>query len=259
MVNLTIPGRPIIVGHRGASGLAPENTFASFELALDSGADMIELDVHPCKDGDLIVMHDDTVDRTTDGSGRVSGKTLAEIRKLNAAARSPLGEREPVPTFADVLERLANRIPIAVEVKHGSSVYPGVEQRVVQELREHGAERKVELISFDLDCLRNLKAEDQSLKTGFIFTGNMATFADLLQDEVDALHGRWNFVTRSQVDHARDLGLPSFVWTVDSPADIREALGLGADGIVSNFPDRARGLAGEGEPGRAGLGAGSGS
>ena len=244
MVELTARDRTLVVAHRGASGRMPENTFASFELAVQSKADMVELDVHPCKDGELVVMHDETVDRTTDGTGKISDKRLAEIGQLNAAAKSTLGRREPVPTFAEVLERLAGRIPIAVEVKHGSSVYPGVESEVVRVIREHGAEDRVELISFDLDCLMNLKRLDGSLKTGFVFIGNMASFADILKGQVDALHGRWNFITREQVDHARKLGLPTFVWTVDSPSDIRDALALGADGVVTDFPERVIGALG---------------
>lgn len=229
----------MVVAHRGASGHMPENTFASFELAVEMKADMMELDVHPCKDGTLVVMHDETVDRTTGGSGKISEMSLEEVRELDAAAKSSLGRREPVPTLEEVLGRYSKQIPMAVEVKHGSSVYPGVEKRVVRELRAHGAEDRVELISFDLDCLKKLKREDPSLKTGFIFIGNMASFADLLKGQVDALHGRWNFVTREQVAHAREAGMPTFVWTVDTPADIRGALELGADGIVSDFPDRA--------------------
>ncbi|MDG6990275.1 MAG: glycerophosphodiester phosphodiesterase [Nitrososphaerota archaeon] len=239
MVELTVSGRPMVVAHRGASGRLPENTFASFELAAEVKADMIELDIHPSKDGTLVVMHDETVDRTTDGSGRISEMTLEEIKRLNAAAKSSHGRSEPVPTFAEVLGRFSGRMPLAVEVKHGSSMYPGVEKMVVDELRSHGAEDKVELISFDLDCLLNLKREEPSLKTGFIFIGNMASSADMVRGRVDALHGRWNFVTRQQVDYAKKLGFPTFVWTVDTSADIREALDLGADGVVSNFPERA--------------------
>lgn len=252
MVELTTPNRPMVVAHRGASGHMPENTLASFELAVEMRADMMELDVHPCRDGTLVVMHDETVDRTTDGSGRISEMSLEEVRRLDAAAKSKLGRREQVPTFGEVLERFSKRIPLAVEVKHGSSVYSGVEKTVVQELRKHGAEDRVELISFDLDCLRNLKKEDPSLKTGFIFIGNMASFSDLLKGQVDALHGRWNFVSKEQVTHAKRAGLPTFVWTVDTSSDIRDAVRLGADGIVSNFPERVLGVLGA--PGAQDLG-----
>ncbi|MDG6901649.1 MAG: glycerophosphodiester phosphodiesterase [Nitrososphaerota archaeon] len=230
--------RTLVVAHRGASGHMPENTFASFDLAVKMGADMIELDVHPCRDGDLVVMHDEAVDRTTNGSGRISEKSLAELGMLDAAAKSSLGRPERVPTFAEVLERYPRKIPLMVEVKHGSSIYPGIERRVVRELRKHDAEDRVELISFDLDCLRRLRREAPSLKTGFIFIGNMAVFAGLLKGDADALHGMWNFVTKEHVDYARSVGRPAFVWTVNSPEDLASALKLGADGIVSNFPDR---------------------
>ena len=238
MVDLARAGRPLVVAHRGASGHMPENTFGSFDLAVKMGADMIELDVHPCKDGDLMVMHDDTVDRTTNGSGRVAEKSMAELKGLDAAAKSSMGRPEPIPTFAEVLDRYSKRIPLMVEVKHGSSVYPGVEERVARELRAHGAEDRVELISFDLDCLMKLRRESTSLKTGFIFIGNMASFADILKEDVDALHGMWNFVPREHVDYARSLGRAAFVWTVNTPDEIHQALNLGVDGIVSNFPDR---------------------
>jgi glycerophosphoryl diester phosphodiesterase len=226
-----------VVAHRGASGHMPENTFASFDKAVELEADMIELDVHPCASGELVVMHDETVDRTTDGSGRVVEMSLAELGRLDAAAKSSLGKVEPVPTLAEVLERYSGKIPLAVEVKHGSSMYPGVEGRVTKELRSHAAEDMVELISFDLDCLRKLKRESPSVKIGFIFIGNMASFGDLMKGEVDALHGRWDFVAKEHVNHARKLGLPTFVWTMNTPGDIREALKLQADGVVSNFPD----------------------
>jgi glycerophosphoryl diester phosphodiesterase len=220
----------------------PENTFASFDRAVELKADMIELDVHPCATGELVVMHDETVNRTTDGSGRVAEMTLADLKRLDAAAKSSLGKVEPIPTLAEVLERYSRKVPLAVEVKHGSSMYPGVERKVAEELRSHGAEDHVELISFDLDCLRKLKRESPSVKTGFVFIGNMASFGDLVKGEVDALHGRWDFVTKEHVNHARRLGLPTFVWTMNSPEDIREALKLQADGVVSNFPDRVFGL-----------------
>lgn len=240
MVRLARQENPIVVAHRGSSGLAPENTFAAFDVAVNQGADMIELDVHPCKDGDLVVMHDEKVDRTTDGTGRISELSLAEMMKLNAAAKSSTGGFEHVPTFDEVLERYPKRIPLMVEVKHGSSVYPGIEGRVVKALKEKDAEGLVELISFDLDCLVRLKRESPSVKAGFIFIGNMASFGDMVQGEVDALHGMWNFVTKDQVDHARGLGLPSYVWTANSPADIHDCLALRTDGIVSNFPGRVR-------------------
>lgn len=199
---------------------------------------MIELDVHPCREGNLVVMHDEKVDRTTNGAGRISEKSLSELGKLDAAAKSSLGSFQPIPTFAEVLERYPGRIQLMVEVKHGSSVYPGIEERVIRELRKQGAEGLVELISFDLDCLQRLKRESPSAKLGLIFVGNMASFGELVGRQVDALHGMWNFVTRAQVEHARSLGFPTYLWTANSAADISDCLDAEPDGVVSNFPGR---------------------
>ncbi|MDG6902055.1 MAG: glycerophosphodiester phosphodiesterase [Nitrososphaerota archaeon] len=246
MVELTKDDGLIVVAHRGASGYMPENTFASFDRAVELGADMMELDVHPSKDGHLVVIHDDTVDRTTDGHGSVSSLTLDEIRALNAAAKFPGNMQQRVPTLAEVLDRYAARIPIAVEVKHGSSVYPGIERKVVDELERQSATDRVELISFDLDCLRKLRTESKRVKTGFIFVGNMASSAELVRGDVDALHGRWDFLAPSQIERARGLGFPTYAWTVNTVEEIRNAMRLGPDGIVSNFPDRALEAAKEG-------------
>lgn len=238
MVSLTRENGPVVVAHRGASGHRPENTFASFDLAVKMGADMIELDVHPSGDGDLVVMHDDTVDRTTGGHGRICTMSTSELRRLNAASKSSWDAFEPVPTFAEVLERYPRQIPLMVEVKHGSSVYPRVESKVVEELKRHDALDLVELISFDLECLRNIRRESGSVKTGFIFIGNMAAFADAFGSQFDALHGLWNFVTKAHVDRVRGLGYPAYVWTANSEEEIGESLRTGADGVVSNYPDR---------------------
>lgn len=239
MVQLTKKDGIVVVAHRGASGYAPENTIASFDRAVSMGADMVELDVHPTRDDHLVVMHDETVDRTTGAHGRISSMSLEEIRGLNAAAEFPGGLHERVPTLSEVLERYADRTTLTIEVKHGSSVYPGVEHNVIEELKAHDAIDKVELISFDFDCLKNIRRESPHIKTGFIFVGNMASSADLVGGSVDALHGRWDFATASQVGHARALGYPCYLWTVNTEDEIRRAVGLAPDGIVSNFPDRA--------------------
>lgn len=239
MVELSRRGVPNVVAHRGASGYMPENTFASFDKAVAMGADMIELDVHPTRDGHLVVMHDETVDRTTGGHGRISSMSLDEVRTLDAAAKSPGGLHERVPTLAEVLERYADRATLTIEVKHGSSVYPGIESRVTEELRAHGATDKVELISFDFECLRNIRRASPHVHTGFIFVGNMASSAEFVGRDADALHGRWDFVAPSQIERAKSLGYPCYLWTVNTDEEIERALRLSPDGIVSNFPDRA--------------------
>ena len=239
MVDLTRKGRPVVVAHRGASGHMPENTFASFDLAAGMGVDMVELDVHPTKDGRLAVIHDETLDRTTNGTGRVNEMDSRDVAKLNAAAKSGKPMTERVPFLDDVLEKYPGRVDLMIEVKHGSSIYPGIERSVMEHLERFKATDRVELISFDMEALKNLRKISKDIKLGFIFIGNMASFADALSiRDVDALHGMWNFVSRGQVDHAREKGFATHVWTANSEQDIREALNMRPDGVVSNFPDR---------------------
>src|SRR3712207_1869075 len=124
------PG-PYVIGHRGAAGYAPENTMVSFERALALRADAIELDVHPTKDGSLVVIHDPTLDRTTSGHGPVVEHTLAEIRALDAGSWfHPSFKDERVPTLDEVLDWARRRTPVVIEIKQGPVFYPGVEELV---------------------------------------------------------------------------------------------------------------------------------
>ena len=125
--------RPWIIGHRGVPGEAPENTLSGFELAISQGADLIEIDLHLSADGQLVVIHDDTVDRTTDGTGRVDDLSFDELRALDAGSwMCPKFAGERIPTFSEVLELSANRAGIVVEVKHGSDQYPNIERLLVR-------------------------------------------------------------------------------------------------------------------------------
>lgn len=242
MVTLRRAGRPLVVAHRGASGYAPENTFAAFDLAKEMGADMIEMDIHLTSDRKLVVIHDDMVDRTTNGHGSVSTMSLRQIMELNAAAKYPDRDPEPVPTLSDVLAKYSGAIDLMVEVKHGSSIYSGIEKEVVREIMEQKATEYVELISFDAEALRNIRRESRKVKIGFIFVGNMASFADIYQGQVDALHGSWDFVSREQVKYARQKGFFTFLWTANTEEDILRCISYKPDGIVGNFPDRVKRL-----------------
>jgi glycerophosphoryl diester phosphodiesterase len=206
---------------------------------------MIELDVHQTLDRHLVVIHDETVDRTTDGTGRISSLTLEEVMGLNAAARYP-GMTEAVPTFSEVLKRYSKKVPLSIEVKHGSSVYPGIEGAVVEELKENDALQEVELISFDLDCLRRLRNASREVKLGFIFIGNISVFTEMVGTEVDAMHAAWNFLTRDGVRYASGKGLATYAWTVNTERDAAAALRLETDGLVTNYPDMVISLVGNG-------------
>jgi glycerophosphoryl diester phosphodiesterase len=160
--------KPFIIGHRGASSLAPENTLASFRKAHDLGAEMIELDVHRTKDGHLVIMHDDTVDRTTGSHGAVKDLTLEEIRQLDAGSWfSPEFKGEKVPTFDEVLEWAKGKVKIDIEIKN-SVQYPGIEKDIIDRLKAMNMDRDVIITSFDPSCVKNVKSIDAEIKTGVL-------------------------------------------------------------------------------------------
>ena len=140
--------RPWIIGHRGVPYEAPENTLSGFELAISQGADLIELDLHMSADWQLFVIHDDTVDRTTDGTGRVGDLAADELRVLDAGSwMSPKYCGEKIPTLSEVLELIASRAGIVVELKHGSDQYPGIERKLVRAIETANSLADVIVIS----------------------------------------------------------------------------------------------------------------
>ncbi len=154
-----IPERPLVIAHRGGPALAPENTLAAFRRAIEEGVDMLEMDVQRSADGVLVVIHDTTVDRTTDGTGRVADLTLAELRRLNA------GQGEPIPTFEEVLALAGEHgIPIMPEAK-SPALYPGLGVQIAQALAQAGYTERSVLQSFDPTTLEEVHtvAPDQPL------------------------------------------------------------------------------------------------
>ncbi|MDE2058573.1 MAG: glycerophosphodiester phosphodiesterase [candidate division NC10 bacterium] len=239
------------VAHRGASALAPENTMAAFEKAIDLEADAIELDLHVSRDDELVVIHDYTLDRTTDGRGPVHALSLKELKRLDAGRW--FGERftgQRIPTLAEVLDRFGGQVPLALEVKAGSAFFRGIEERVVAVLREHQAIEQVAVASFDHHALVRLKELEPSLRTAALLVGrpmSMSTVA--LPSKADAMALECNLVTKTEIDACRAAGLQLVVWVVNEPARMRHFIDLGADGIITDRPDLLRrALAERGQP-----------
>src|SRR5437868_4519466 len=157
-------GRVWVVGHRGAMGHCPENTFASFERGLQLGADWIEMDVHLSRDGALIVIHDETLDRTTNGRGYVKDHTLAELKRLDA------GNGERIPTLHEVLDWAKNRKAILdIEIKNAPVYYDGIESKVVDALDSSGMTERSVVISFDHQAVKRVKELDARVVTGVLY------------------------------------------------------------------------------------------
>jgi len=246
---------PLIVAHRGGAALAPENTLAAFENALKLGVDMVECDVHLTKDGEVIVMHDFTVSRTTNGSGEIRDLTLAEIKKLNAAAKFPGGNfpAQSVPTLGELLDLVKGKADIQIEIKlsAGNTRYPGIERQVVELINGRGMTDNVIIISFDFPTLKEVKAIDPRLKTGalvntaWMSSRMLAAPERILADAIDATGADYFmppfgavFPALVTAVHAR--GLKIGTWTVNVPQDMQRLAGYGVDAITTDQPDLLR-------------------
>jgi glycerophosphoryl diester phosphodiesterase len=230
------------IAHRGASALAPENTIAAFERAVELGAGVIELDLHMSQDGELVVIHDDTLDRTTDGSGPVHQRSLAELMRLDAGrwfGQGFAGQR--IPRLDEVLDRFAGKVPLALEIKAGSTFFPGIEEKVVSALRERAAIDHAAVASFDHYALRRLKEIEPTIRTAALLVGRPVSLSALAGPaKADGLALEASFVTKTEVEACRAAGLQIVVWVVNDPAQMRHFISLGVDGIITDRPDLLR-------------------
>jgi glycerophosphoryl diester phosphodiesterase len=230
------------VAHRGASALAPENTMAAFDKALELGADALELDLQLSRDGELVVIHDDTLDRTTDGHGPVYERSLEELKRLDAGrwfGECFVGQR--IPALAEVLDRFAGKVPLALEIKAGSTFFPGIEEKVVSVLRRHSAIEHSAVASFDHYALRRVKEVEPALRTAALLVGRPVSISAIAgPGKADAMALEASLVTRTEVEACRAAGLQLVVWVVNEPVQMRHFIDLGVDGIITDRPDLLR-------------------
>ncbi len=241
--------------HRGASGTFPENTLAAFHAAREIGPLGFELDIHATADHEIVVFHDATVDRTTDGHGRVRDHTLAEIRGLDAGfGFSPdegrtfpsRGRGVSVPTLREVLETFPET-PLIIEIKQVESP---LEESLAQLLQETASESRVLVFSLEQAPLDRYRALGRPWPTGF-GPADVTEFLRRLNSgswsgyrppaAAFAVPVRWRgtqIVSAPFVGAAHDLGCEVFVWTVNEPAEIGALLDLGVDGVISDYPER---------------------
>jgi glycerophosphoryl diester phosphodiesterase len=229
-------GRTLGVAHRGASCYAPENTLAAFRRALEDGTPAVECDVRRTQDGHLVVIHDATVNRTTDGRGLVGSLTLDALRRLDAGRWfGPEWTGERVPLFDEVLELVRGRALIKVEIKNNPCPAGGIEGQVVNAIQRHGMEDDSFVMSFDHQAVRVVRSTAPRVATGIIYAARLVDPVSAARAaETDALCVQWEYLDRDVVTLARGAGLGIFTWTVDDETELRRCLALGIDGVSSN-------------------------
>lgn len=231
------------VAHRGASGSAPEHTRAAFHRALEIGVDMIELDVQLSADGELVVIHDFDLERTTSGRGAVRSHRLADLRGLDTGSWfDPEFKSERMLTLSEVLELVAGRARLNVEVKPTAGDENAVVAELLRVLRRFDAIQSTVVSCFDFDVLRRVRAADDRVALGLLTHDPDFSTAWAVARELQArsLHPYWALVTSDVVSAARDEGLRVIAWTVNE-IDVMEALvQQGVDGIISDHPERFR-------------------
>jgi glycerophosphoryl diester phosphodiesterase len=214
------------IGHRGARAYEPENTIRSFKKAIEIGVDAVELDVRETKDGELVVIHDADVKRTTDGKGAVSELTLEAIKGFSAE------KGEKIPTLKEALEFLDKKVKVLIELKEA-----GVEEKVLAEVRENGLQKNVILVSFIEEALRKVRELDKEVETGLIYVKHKNPIKAALDLNANYLLSLYRFTHTANVQKAHENGLKVIVWTVNKPEEVAEYVKKGVDGIASDKPD----------------------
>ena len=231
----TNPVVPLVIAHRGASSEAPENTIAAFELAVGQGADGIELDVHLSSDGHPVVIHDATLERTTDGAGGVAARTMRELKRLDAGAWR--GERfrgQRLQTLQEVLERFRERARFWIELKGGSDLYPGIEERVLTAVEMYDVVDRSVVQSFDWAALGRLREMSDALVLAALIEEGPLDPA--VPGGVQALNPSCALATDAEIARIRAAGLDCYVWTVNDPREMDRLIRGGATGIITDCP-----------------------
>jgi glycerophosphoryl diester phosphodiesterase len=218
------------IGHRGASGDFPENTIAAFRGAIEAGAQMCELDAQLTSDGAVVVIHDETLDRTTDGKGAVAATSLGDLKRLDA------GRGERIPTLDEVFAATAGKCGLNIELKAGR-----VEPEVAALMRKWNAINASMVSSFDWEKLGAIHQIDPAVRIGVLAEKKAPAMLEAAARlGAYAVNPRFDMVTAELCDTAHVRGLKVLTWTVDAPELMSLLIGYGVDGIMTNYPARLR-------------------
>jgi glycerophosphoryl diester phosphodiesterase len=225
----------IIVAHRGASRAAPENTLSAMKKAIEFGADYAECDVFQTKDGEIVLFHDEEMERTTGQQGMIWEYTLTELREMEVGSWfKEEFKGEPIPILREVIQLAKGKIRLNIEVKV-SGEDPEIVQKVVDIIRSEGIATECMITSFERPVIEEVKIIAPELVTGFIFDEDHPP--DIFEGSWEYVCSKRNIVDAEFVKKAKQKGKKIFVWTVNYPAEMEKLIGLGVDGIITDVPN----------------------
>ena len=233
----------MVIAHRGFSGAAPENTLIAFQKGIEIGSDMIELDVHLSRDGEIVVIHDETLERTTNGKGMVADHTLKELKKLDAGSSfGPQFAGEKIPTLKEVLDLAKGRVLVNIEIKnptHQRHSITELSEKTLREVEKAGIMDKVIYSSFNPASLDWIKGKEPRAWTAFLFHRPWNSLRDIpVSQDYAVLNLRNIHLTREKIAEIKKSGKKINVYTVNPEEEIRQFADWGVDGIITNYPDR---------------------
>lgn len=239
--------KPLVWAHRGASGYAPENTLAAFQKAVDLDADGVELDIQLTKDDQIVVIHDETIDRTSDGKGWVKDYTLEELRAFNYNRTKPAYKHADIPTMREVFELLKpTGLFINIEIKTGVVFYEKIEEKILALTKEMGMEDRVCYSSFNHYTVTRIHELKPDAEVGFLYADgpiDMPSYG--VKHGVNALHpALYNLQYDGFVKECKEKGLKLNVWTVNERPYMEMCCQYGVDAIITNYPDIAKEVVG---------------
>ncbi|WP_088188772.1 glycerophosphodiester phosphodiesterase [Desulfosporosinus sp. FKA] len=227
-----------IIGHRGAAGSAPENTLVAFEKGLEYGVDGFEFDVQLSKDGEIVICHDERVDRTSDGVGWVKDFSLKELKQLNFGVA--FEKYAPIPTLYELLAMLKGRsLTLNVEIKTGLIPYPGIVGKVVKLLDKFGVTDQSIISSFEHKTIVEVIKNHPQISTGLLYEcGPINPWIYAQNLGAVNLHPHFAFVNPELVSESHSRGIGINTWTVNEPWQMEHVLESGVDMIITNYPER---------------------
>jgi len=238
-----------ITGHRGAAGLAPENTLAAIRKGISLNVDRIEIDVQQTADGVVVVMHDETLDRTTNGEGLIKDKTFLEIRKLDAGSSySPAFKGEKIPSLEEALQTVNGQCYLIIEIKKGNDFYPNIVENTIDLIKKYNAQDWCIMHSFNIDVLIKANQLMPDLRLHRLWVYKFRGLPLIYDGSFNALNIEkypfieeysimYNFANMGIINQLHEQGKKVNVWTVDDNIHINRLINLGVDGIITDRPD----------------------